>query len=150
MNKTCVRLAAFWTAMLAGSCMTFKIAPPPLPENQVEAIVLCKRIGQTDALFFPEEVQAEFFTESGPIHCFVKLRNVSRSIRLKWKWYEPEGDLFRGTDDVIVNREEAYLEAVTAYDKIEPEGQEVFEGTWSVVVLIDGTLAGRRTFVLKR
>jgi len=150
MKKTFVRMAAFWAAIHLGSCISFKIAPPPPPENQVEAMVLCKRIGQKEALLFPEEIQAEFIAEGEPVHCFVKLRNVSRLIRLKWKWYVPEGDLYRETDEVVVNREEVYLETVTAYDKIEPAGCEVYEGTWSVVVLIDGALAGRRIFALKR
>jgi hypothetical protein len=150
MKKTFVHAAVFGIAVLLGSCISFKIEPPPPPENQVEDMVLCKRIEEREALLFPEEAQAEFSAESGPVHCFVKLTNVSRLIRLKWKWFTPEGSVFRETDDVIVNREEVYLESVTAYDSIAPEGPGSYEGLWSVVIFVDGTLAGRRTFVLKR
>lgn len=131
-----------------GSCVSFKIQPPPDPKNQVDTIVLCKRVEQREGLLLPGESIVEFKPGYGPIHCFIRLKNVSKTIRLKWKWYVPEGRLYRETKEVTVNRDSIYLEAVTAYDQIEPKPEELDEGRWTVVVMLNGKLIGRRTFQL--
>jgi hypothetical protein len=144
---------AYWpTVLLAvsllSSCVSFKIQPPPDPENQLETLVLCERIEQREGLIFPGVSLVEFKPGEGSIHCYVRLVNVSRTIRLKWKWYTPDGRLYRETEDVIVNREPVYLEAVTAYDHIQLKPEDYKEGRWTVVVLMNDQLIGRRTFQL--
>ena len=42
-------------------------------------------------------------------------------VRLKWKWYAPDNTLYKESDEVVVNEDEVYLEAVTAYDMISPD-----------------------------
>lgn len=143
-------MAALWMSILLGSCVSFKISPPPLPENFADPLVLCKKVTQKGELLFPEEIQEEFLSGSGSIYCYVRLHSVSRVISLKWKWYGPGGCLARETDDVIVNEDEAFLEAVTAYDKLETRIEDGDEGRWTVLVLVNGVLAGRGTFLLKR
>jgi hypothetical protein len=142
-----------WATFLLGislmiSCVSFKIQPPPDPENQVEALVLCKRIEQKDGLIFPGVSLVEFKPGDGSIHCYVRLKDVSQTIRLMWKWYAPDGRLHRETKEVIVNRDAIYLETVTAYDQIELKPEKYEEGRWAVAVLMNGQLIGRRTFQL--
>ena len=150
MNKILYSAAAFLVIILMGSCVSFKIQPPPDPENQVDAIVLCKRVEQREGLLFPGESLVEFKPSDGSIHCFVRLKNVSKTIQLKWKWYVPEGRLYRETKEVTVNSDPIYLEAVTAYDQIELKPEKLDEGRWTVVVIVDGKLIGRRSFQLLR
>jgi len=148
MNRIIYWATALLVISLMGSCVSFKIQPPPEPENQVETIVLCKWIEQREGLLFPGESLVEFKPSDGPIHCFVRLKNVSQTIRLKWKWYMPEGRLYRETKEVTVNRDPIYLEAVTAYDQIELKPEEFDEGRWTVVVMVNDKLISRRTFQL--
>jgi hypothetical protein len=146
MNRIIYWALYFLAISLMISCVSFKIQPPADPENQVEALVLCKRIEQKDGLIFPGASLVEFEPGDGSIHCYVRLKNVSQTIRLKWKWYAPDERLYRETKEVIVNRDVIYLETVTAYDHIELKHQEYEEGRWAVAVLLDGQLIGRRTF----
>ena len=146
MNRIIYWTTALLVISLMGSCVSFKIQPPPDPENQVDTIVLCHRVEQKEGLLSPVECQVEFGPGHGPIHCFVRLKNVSQTIQLKWKWYAPEGQLYRETKEVTVNRNAIFLEIVTAYDQIALKQDKLNEGQWIVVVLLNGTLIGRRTF----
>lgn len=148
MNKIIYLAAVLLVIGLIGSCVSFKIQPPADPENQVDTIVLCKRVEQREGLIYPGISLEDFGPEAGPILCYIRLKNVSRTIRLKWRWYAPDGGLYRETKEVTVNRDLIYLEAVTAYDQIDPEPEEFYEGRWAVVVLVNGKLIGRRTFRL--
>jgi len=148
MNRIISLPAILLTIGLTGSCLSFRIQPPAEPENQVDSIVLCKTIEQREGLLFPGESLVEFNPAEGPIHCYVRLKYVSRAIRLRWKWYAPGGGLFRETEEVTVNRDLVYLETVTASDHMAFEQEEYEEGRWTVVILVNGDLIGRRTFQL--
>ncbi len=138
------------TSFLAGAgCISFKIEPRPEPEQLVETIVLCKRVIPDGELLAPADITTDFVMDDPEVLCFVELKNVGRAMTLKWKWYTPDGTLFKETVDVPVNESEVYLEAVTAYDRLDMQQEESFEGGWVVVVLINGELAGRRTFIIR-
>jgi hypothetical protein len=137
-------------SFLAGAgCISFKIEPRPEPEQLVETLVLCKRVIPDGELLAPADITTDFVMEDPEVLCFVALKNVGQAMSLKWKWYAPDGMLFKETIDVPVNENEAYLEAVTAYDRLDMQQEESFEGGWVVVVLINGELAGRRTFIIR-
>jgi len=138
-------------SFLAGSaCLTFKIEPRPEPEQLVETLVLCERVLPDGELLAPADITTDFpMMENPDVLCFVELKNVGRFMRLKWRWYAPDGTLFKETADVPVNENKAYLEAVTAYDKLDIQPEESFKGHWVVVILVNGELAGRRTFFVR-
>jgi hypothetical protein len=137
-------------SFLAGAgCISFKIEPRPEPEQLVETLVLCKRVIPDGELLAPVDITTDFVMDDPEVLCFVALKNVGQAMSLKWKWYAPDGMLFKETIDVPVNENEAYLEAVTAYDRLDMQQEESFEGGWVVVVLINGELAGRRTFIIR-
>jgi hypothetical protein len=129
-------------------CVSFKIDPLPEPEQLVETFVLCKRVLPDGELLTPVDITADFVLDDPGVFCFVELRNVGQAMTLKWKWYAPDGILFKETSDVPVNLNEAYLETVTAYDKLDIQREESFEGRWVVVIMVSGRLAGRLTFTL--
>jgi hypothetical protein len=132
-----------------GGCISFKIEPRPEPEQLVETLALCKRVLPDGELLAPADITTDFVIENPDVLCFVKLKNVGRIMTLRWKWYAPDGTLFKETADVPVNENELYLEAVTAYDRLDIQQEESFEGRWVVVILVNGELAGRRTFIIR-
>jgi hypothetical protein len=137
-------------SFLAGAgCISFKIEPRPEPEQLVETLVLCKRVLPDGVLLAPADITTDFVMDDPDVLCFVELKNVGRAMTLKWKWYAPDGSLFKETADVSVNENESYLEAVTAYDGLDIKQEESFEGSWVVVILVNGELAGRRTFIVR-
>jgi hypothetical protein len=131
-----------------GGCISFRIEPLPEPELLVETFVLCKSVIPDGELLAPEETATDFDGRDPQVICFVGLTNVGRKMTLKWKWYSPDGMLFKETADVPVNATEVYLEAVTAYDRINMQRVGSYKGRWVVVILINGELAGRRTFTI--
>lgn len=138
-------------SFLAGAgCISFKIEPLPEPEQLVETLVLCKRVIPDGELLAPADITTDFVMDDPVVLCFVALKNVGQAMTLKWKWYAPDGTLFKETVDVPVNESEAYLEAVTAYDRLDTQQEESFGGRWMVVILVNGELAGRRTFIVRK
>jgi len=138
------------TSFLTGAgCVSLRIEPRPEPEQLVETLVLCKRVLPGGELLAPVDITTDFVLDDPDVLCFVKIKNVGQTITLKWKWYAPDGMLFKETADVPVNEIETYLEAVTAYDGLDIEQEESFEGRWAVVILVNGELVGRRTFTVR-
>jgi hypothetical protein len=135
--------------LVASGCVTFRIEPRPEPEQLIVTFVLCERVLPEGELLAPADITTEFTLEDQDVLCFVELKNVGRPMALKWKWYFPDGTLFKETISVPVNENEAYLEAVTAYDRLNIQSEESFKGHWVVVILVNGELAGRRTFNIR-
>ena len=142
-------LVAIAFLLSLGSCITFKINSLSPPEEVVYEIQLCKKINDSGELLIPVETASTFTHNSDPIYCFIRVVEVSREIRMKWKWYSPDQILFRESEEVNVNKEEVFLEEITAYDKISLSEEKDWQGIWQVVVLIDDKLIARKSFLLK-
>jgi len=135
---------------LLGSCISIKMKHSLPSENFVERMDICKKIDESGELFEPLEVRNEFTSEDSHVICFVKLKDVASQIGLQWKWYSPEEKMVRDTGKVIVNQDEKFLEAVTAYDLFKITPENIFEGQWTVVILVDNKFIGRKTFQLRK
>ena len=148
MRKKAVVVFCALSLLSSTGCVTFTIEPRPEPEQLIVTFVLCKRILPDGELLAPADITTDFTMEDPDVLCFVELKNVGKPMTLKWKWYSPDGTLIKETTDVPVNENEAYLEAVTAYDRLDMLSEESFKGYWVVVILVNGELAGRRTFTI--
>lgn len=132
-------------------CVSFKVEVLPPTENQVEYICICKDIEESEDLLSPVEVQSEFGSNGNSIICLIRLKEVSREIQLRWKWFSPDKKLVKDSGNIPVNQDEKYLEVVTAYDKLEFDSQlnKSIKGQWTVAVFIDDELLGKRLFQIK-
>ena len=128
------------------SCISFKVEPPPDPSLIVREATLCREIDESGELLEPGEAVSDFRAGRDPVICFLHLRDVARRVGLKWKWYSPDNALYKESEEVFINREEIYIEAVTAYDMISPESPAEEQGLWSVAVLVNDVLLVRLTF----
>jgi hypothetical protein len=149
MMKKAVIIFCIVSFLDSGACISFKIEPRPEPEQLVETLVLCKRVLPDGELLAPADITTDFVMDDPTVLCFVALKNVGRVMMLKWKWYAPDGTLFKETADVPVNESQIYLEAVTAYDRLDIVEEESFVGSWAVVILVNGEMAGRRGFTIR-
>jgi hypothetical protein len=115
-------------------------------------MVLCSAVEESGELLKPSGIKKDFSSEEKSVLCFIELKNISRKIQMRWRWYGPDKTLSRDSGDVLVNREEQYLEVLTAYDELMIAVREEEEtiGRWTVVVLIDKHLVGRREFEIKK
>lgn len=149
MTKKAVSILCVVIFLTAEGCITFKIEAPPEPQPRIENFVLCKRVIPDGVLLAPLDITTDFVLADLDVFCFVELKSVGRPMTLKWKWYAPDGVLFKETAAVTVNENRSFLEVVTAYDRLDMRQGGSFEGRWVVLVLVDGKLAGRRTFKIR-
>lgn len=150
MKKKVYSLFLSVVCILGAACISFKIKPLFPPDNRVENFCLCAEIDDSGELLIPLDVKLEFSAENEDIICFIELKDIEKKIKLKWNWYSPDKKLYKETEEITVNEQEKYLEAVTAYDKIRPEHSEISNGRWAVVVFLDDVLAGRKIFQVKK
>ncbi len=147
------KVPGVWAALVlvlagAASCISFDIRRFPEAEDYVAAFLVCKNVENADDLIRPVHETSEFAAADGRVISFASVRNVVRTIRLRWKWYDAAKALVRDTGDVEVNPGGKNLEVVTAYDVLPLEAGKSSTGSWTVVLLIDGRLAARREFTL--
>ena len=130
-------------------CISFNINVLVSPENVISEVTICEGIDGSGELLKPLEISSEFDSNAENIICFIGLVNVTQQIRLKWKWYMSEYELYRESPEVTVNEDEEYLEHITAYDKITYDSIKDMPGEWLVVVLMNNELVARRFFLVK-
>lgn len=152
MKKIAVLVNSMLLCFCLGSCISFRIIPPFPLEGYVETMALCSRVDESGELLEPLGIKVEYQLEEESVYCFIELKNISRRIRMRWRWYGPDKTEFRDSGDVLVNREEQYLETLTAYDELRIDSGEEDNviGRWTVIVLIDGQLVSRREFSINK
>lgn len=132
----------------AAACISFDIRRFPEPEDSVASFFFCREVESADDLLRPAGETAEFAAADGRVISFASVRNVVKSIRLRWKWYDAAKKLVRDTGDVEVNAEAKNLEVVTAYDVLPLDPEKAGPGSWTTLLFIDGRLAARKSFIL--
>jgi hypothetical protein len=120
-----------------------------MPENINAEITICQKIDASGELLRPLEITSEFGLEAENIFCFIKLMNVQKEIKLKWKWYSPNNELFKESKEAVVNQNENFLEIVTAYDKIPLHFEDKTIGEWVVIILLNENFFARKSFIIK-
>lgn len=149
MKRNIIIVILLMLSSFFGSCITFRPKHIFPNDNQVESIHLCKGMEESGDLLKPVDIQSDFTSKEDHINCFIKLKDVSIKIRLRWKWYSPDRKMFRDTGDVIVNQDEKYIEVVTAYDMLQLKPESKNEGQWTVVVFMNDKFIGRKTFQVR-
>jgi len=147
------RLLSFFYALLilgSAGCVTFRPAAEAAgPE--VEEFLVCLGVAQSGELLAPQGAGAAFGPNIESVYAFVRLRDVGRDIRLRWKWYAPDGSLVRDSGPVAVRTDGRRLDEVTAFDRLDlPPGRGARSpGSWTAVVFLEEEAASVRTFLLK-
>lgn len=134
------------------ACISFRIFPPYPVEGYIERVSLCREIDEKEGeLLVPMDIRKEFSATEDNIICFVVLKNITRSIQLRWKWYAPDKSLSRDSESVPINEEESQLETLFAYDELQLNlrKEDTVVGLWTVVVLLDNQLIASRIFEVK-
>jgi hypothetical protein len=151
MKKGYLIFAVSILILICCSCISFKIQSPLPPENELDVIQLCKNIDMSSDLLKPLDSFSEFSLEDKSVLCFIRLKKISSEIHIRWKWYSPENELVRDTEDVAVNSDDKYLEIVTAFDELELSSvsERDYVGTWIVVFFVDNKLKAKRSFQIK-
>ncbi len=152
MRKAVVFVLTLYFGLCASGCISFRIIPSFPLEGHVETMVFCSRVDESGELLVPMEIKSEYTSEDESVFCFIELKNISRRIQMRWKWYAPDKVMSRDSENVVINREEQYLETLTAYDELllNARDKEKLIGLWTVVVLIDDKLIASREFLIQK
>jgi uncharacterized membrane protein len=149
--KTLWIVAAGMAAYLfLAACLSFRVAPSPAPEDLAVEIYTCKKIDDSGELYKPLDITTEFALDDRDVICFVRMKNIRKAARLRWRWYAPDLSLFKETKDTIINAEEDFLEAISAFDRITIPGESKSDGQWVVAVFMDRELIARKSFSFKK
>ena len=135
-----------WLIAICCSCISFKIVSSAPGEHILEKIEFCPNVEENQDVLRPADPRDEFGKDDAQICCLIKVRVVSRSLTLRWRWYSPEKKLWKDTGEVMVDSENKSIDVVSAYDRINRETDELAKGVWTVAVFLNGHLAGRRIF----
>jgi hypothetical protein len=140
------------SSIVMSSCLSFRIFPSFPQEGHVERMVFCEDVDESGELLEPLEIRYEFVDDAESVFCFFEIKNISRKIGMRWRWYAPDRSLSRDSGNVTINEEEKLLEIVTAYDELMLGIREKEKkiGRWTVIVLIDDSLVARRTFDVRQ
>lgn len=151
MRKGVILVFILWFSLCLAGCISFRIIPSFPLEGYVEAMVLCSEVDESGELLVPVGIKKDFTSGDEGVYCFIELKNVSRRIQMRWKWYSPDQEISRDSENVVINREEQYLETLTAYDELlfDIRDMDKFFGQWTVIVLIDDKLVARREFSIR-
>ena len=129
-----------------GACVSFK-ADSPLPNRCfLEQIEICREVKETDDEFIPSDPAQSFTDSDGCVYCFVKARTITDEVNLRWKWYSPDGNMWRDSGSVVANQGKDDLSAITAYDVLKIDQDSVPKGEWVAVFFVDEVLLGRKKF----
>jgi hypothetical protein len=148
--KAAARIAGIILYSWMAGCLSFKVVPSPAPEDIAFEIMTCKKVDARGELYKPLEITSEFRAANEEIICFVRLKNISKAIRLKWIWYGPDLKLFKETKDLIINAGEDILETISAFDRITIPAEGKGEGQWTVAVFMDREFIARKTFSVRK
>lgn len=146
MSASARALAVLPLSLALASCVSFKVRAPSPNDNHLELIEICRGVKETDGILAPQEPCAEFTGGDSPVYCLIRVRNVSGTVELRWKWYAPDGKLSRDTGGVSVSETQMELYSVTAYDVLRADGGTRARGEWTVAVFVNDVLAGLSKF----
>jgi hypothetical protein len=138
----------FSLGLLVGmpGCISFKVEPLSAPPQVLHEVILCREIDESKELLEPGDAWTEFRANRDPVFCFLHLKEVAQKVVLKWKWYSPDKKIFKESEEAVINSEEIYLEAITAYDRIDPDVLAGRQGMWSVSIFLNDVLLTRLSF----
>ena len=141
---------AFILILTAGACI--RLIPRQTVEEPAAVIdrhVFAAEVVKAGEWAEPGDEKNVFVKgKDGSVFSFLSLKNVEGEHSLAWKWYDPEGRLYRSPDPIPVGRPGQLFARYIAWDEI-----RVFEekdsGRWTVAVFLDGVLALTAHFQIK-
>lgn len=151
-----LRLITTILSFLLFSCyITKEVKKLPSFDNCEGKVILAKGV-QRDPIKnigTPVETTNTFSTEDNEVAAYLECKNLSGEHKLKWEWYDSNGNLYLSTGDyLLTTAKEKYRKEVKAWHKLSIRGEKVanYPGDWQVKVYFDGELIASRGFKIER
>jgi hypothetical protein len=143
-------LAFLIVPLLVFACSSTKWAEKA-PSFRVTDMTLAKGIdvtGPRDILLDPTDT---FSILDAEIISHIAFENLSGKHKVKWEWYDPNGDLYYSTGNHPLEASEGkYIEEGSAWHTISVRGEKAMEypGDWKVALSLDNHLLASRAFAI--
>lgn len=124
-----------------------KTVIPEEPDLFLEYLALSRQIdaaGEHEALPVGETLEIS----ADPVYCVLKVRHITRRLRLQWRWYGPDRRLYKTSLPLEVNAKGVYLAHFIAWDELPPADFTARPGHWTVVVTVDDEMRWVQDFTL--
>lgn len=127
--------------------------PPSIKPLKIADPTICKAIRPKGELTLPVQLTKEFTTEDKEVISHITFIHLTGEHRIRWEWYDPEGNLFETTGDfpLKVGKDE-YVREGTLWHRLKlKETQAVnYLGEWRVKIYKDDELISTNKFSLKK
>jgi len=132
------------------SCIQFRPEKVPFVSLPLlEKIIVCEKIEKGKNWAYPKDIKNIFVKKKDKrIYCFLSLAKVNGEHFLEWRWYDPEGKLYRSTKKIKIGEKGINYEKFIAWDGI-ILFREKKNGKWKIAVFLDEKLFGTVEFEIK-
>ena len=121
----------------------FRVAGPPL-RGFCPAFSLsfsptfhCRAKNREKNWAYPRDVKTVFVKgKDKRIYCFLTLKTIRSEHFLEWKWYDPDGKLYRSTKKIKIGEKNVIYEKFIAWDGI-ILFREKKNGKWKIAIFLD-------------
>jgi hypothetical protein len=122
------------------------------PPSKFAGITLSKGLDDKGTTGIPIEPTTTFNTQDSEAIAHLKFENLAGKHKLRWDWYDPNGDLYYSTGNFPLKTSRGnYLREATAWHRLSIEGDKAadYPGEWEVRVYFDGELLESKRFLVK-
>jgi len=130
-----------------GSTKTIQKRPP----IKIHSLTLSKGIEKRATIVLPKKATASFSTEDKEVVALMQLENISGDYRIRWDWYDPNGNLYVSSGNFPLKTAVGYYKKETsAWHSLVLKDDDAanLPGTWAVKVYVDNDLVSSKTFDL--
>ena len=151
MNTLKATLALLILPLLVFACSSTKYVEKK-PPSKFAGVTLSKGIDSKGTIGVPLEPSTTFSTQDSEVIAHLKFENISGKHKLRWEWYDPNGDLYYSTGNFPFKTSRGkYLKEASTWHRLSIDGDKAanYPGDWELKVYFDGELLESKRFVMK-
>jgi len=121
------------------------------PPERLYGLTLSKGIEKQSTMAVPLNPTTDFSSQDQEVYALMKFENLSGKYRLKWDWFNPNGDLYHSTGDFPLTVSNGkYLKQATAWHSLVLNGDDAvnYPGMWEIKVFVNGEQVESQFFSL--
>lgn len=136
--------AAAALAAAASGCASGVLA------TRLDRLVLCHEV-TADALGSPVQLGDDFTTHDARATVWLDLRDLAHAHTIRYRWFDPAGNLYLDSGPVALNPDGAYRPRATVSASMPIAGAAAawLPGEWKVVVEYDGEILSTQPFQIE-
>ena len=133
------------------ACSSTKVVRK-LPRLRVVKTTLAKGIDDTGTAGVPLNPATTFSTRDAEVISHIKYENLSGKHRLRWEWFDPDGNLYCATKNhPIQTSKNKYVKEGSSCHRISIRGAKAqdYPGEWTVKIYLDDVITASDSFEIK-